>query len=158
MEALAVGFWSRCRQCIRARSWREAAASHRLDELPVTWPPYVCGMAALLSACGGAHRVPAATAAPASAIDQRLIGLTTSAADRIAGASTASPDVPWERLAELADGIGNRIRTRGSDFRRRRDARQFDPRHGNRQLQRRCRRLICGPCWRHISRQERLSS
>jgi carboxypeptidase Q len=75
----------------------------------VTWTPYVCGVAALLSACGGTHRVPAATAAPASAIDRRLIGTATSAADRIAGASTASPDVPWERLEELADGIGNRI-------------------------------------------------
>jgi carboxypeptidase Q len=75
----------------------------------VTWPPYVCGVAILLSACGGAYRAPVGPTAPASEIDQRLIAYAAMAGGRIAEASASSPDIPWERLTELADGIGNRI-------------------------------------------------
>src|SRR5206468_12378817 len=69
----------------------------------------VCGVALLLSACGGAHRAPVGPVTAATAVDQRLITAATTAGGRIAGASAASPDIAWERLTELAAGIGNRI-------------------------------------------------
>ncbi|HJW68302.1 MAG TPA: M20/M25/M40 family metallo-hydrolase [Candidatus Binatia bacterium] len=62
-------------------------------------------MAALLSACGAHH----ARVAPATAADPRVVAAAAMASGRIAEASTASPDIPWQRLGELADGIGNRI-------------------------------------------------
>ncbi len=59
-------------------------------------------VAVLLSACTvGSRRAP--TAPPAPAIE------VTAAAARIATVSERAPAAAWERLAELADGIGNRI-------------------------------------------------
>jgi hypothetical protein len=55
-----------------------------------------CGLALAAAAC----RAPVAPPPPAALAD---------AADRIAAASARDPDLAWRRLAELADGIGNRI-------------------------------------------------
>lgn len=58
------------------------------------------GVAILLSACG-LHRV-----APEVTIGSPEV---SAAAERIAQSSARTPDVAWERLAELAQGIGPRI-------------------------------------------------
>jgi len=73
----------------------------------VTRAPYVYGVALLLSAC--AHHAPVGPMAGAAAVDQPLITAATTAGGQIARTSAASPDIAWERLTELADGIGNRI-------------------------------------------------
>ena len=62
--------------------------------------PYACGALVVLAAC---VRHPAVTP-PADTFVPRL----EAAAERIAGASARTPDVAWQRLAELATGIGNR--------------------------------------------------
>jgi Zn-dependent M28 family amino/carboxypeptidase len=64
----------------------------------------------LLSACAGGRRPPpVAPTAPAAEPSPALFAKVAAAAERIAEVSDRDVTVPWERLAELADGIGNRI-------------------------------------------------
>ncbi len=65
-----------------------------------------------LSACAvGARRAPPVAAGAPGAAQQSpaFVAAVTAAADRIATASAEGPTAAWDRLAELADGIGNRI-------------------------------------------------
>lgn len=66
---------------------------------------YACWSAILLAACAGnAHRTPSAPAASPTELEP-----LTAAAERIAATSAQSPDVAWQRLAELVDLHGPRI-------------------------------------------------
>jgi carboxypeptidase Q len=64
-----------------------------------------CGVAILLAACAGnVRRAPSAPAEPPTELAP-----LTAAAERIAASSARSPDVAWQRLAELVDLHGHRI-------------------------------------------------
>jgi Zn-dependent M28 family amino/carboxypeptidase len=52
---------------------------------------------------------PGAPTAGVAAPSPALVAKIAAAAERIADVSDRAPGAPWERLAELADGIGNRI-------------------------------------------------
>ena len=67
-------------------------------------PRFACGIALLLSACGGrAHPPDEQTAPPPE------VASLTVAAERIAEVSARPPDVGWARLTELVDRYGPRI-------------------------------------------------
>jgi hypothetical protein len=64
----------------------------------------------VLASCAGvARRPPTAPPAPSREDSPAFQASVTAAADRIAAASERDPDAPFERLADLVDGYGNRI-------------------------------------------------